>query len=65
MTTVTMTRDEIIAELDRESQRRLSMPAKNLFRLYREGELDDPGSVADLLILADLLPEDDALFAAA
>jgi hypothetical protein len=62
---VTLTRKEIIEELERECQRRLGISAAELFRQYREGRLAEPGAVADLLILADLLPEDDALFAAA
>ena len=44
-------------------QRRLGMSAAELFRRYREGLLAEPGAVADLLILADLLPEDDEIFA--
>ena len=61
---VTLTRSEIVEELERECQRRLQISAAELFRLYREGRLPEPGAVADLLILADLLPEDDELFAA-
>jgi hypothetical protein len=34
-----------------------------MLRAYRAGRLDDPGRVADLLVLADLLPDDDPLFA--
>jgi hypothetical protein len=60
---VTLTRSEIVEELERECQRRLQISAAELFRLYREGHLSEPGAVADLLILADLLPEDDELFA--
>lgn len=62
---VTLTRAEIVEELERECQRRLHFSAAELFRRYREGTLSDPGAVADLLILGDLLPEDDELFAAA
>ncbi len=59
---ITLTRNEIVEELEGECQRRLQISAAELFRLYREGRLSDPGAVADLLILADLLPEDDELF---
>jgi len=60
---VTLTRREIVEELERECQRRLAISAAELFRRYREGLLAEPGAVADLLILADLLPEDDEIFA--
>jgi hypothetical protein len=41
------------------------MSAAELFARYRDGSLDEPCDVADLLALADLLPADDPLFAAA
>jgi hypothetical protein len=62
---LTLSRDEIVERIDREARRRLRISAKELLRRYRAGELDDPGYVADLIMLADLLPDDDALFAAA
>ena len=62
---LTLSRDEIVERIDREARRRLRISAKELLRRYRAGELDDPGYVADLIMLAELLPDDDALFAAA
>jgi hypothetical protein len=62
---LTLSRDEIVERIDREARRRLRISAEELLRRYRAGELDDPGYVADLIMLADLLPDDDALFAAA
>lgn len=62
---LTLSRDEIVERIDREARRRLRISAKELLRRYRDGELDDPGYVADLIMLAELLPDDDALFAAA
>jgi hypothetical protein len=59
---ITLTRDEIVERLQDGSMRRLKMPAKKLVRLYRRGKLEDPGRVADLLALSDLLPDDDPLF---
>jgi len=60
-----LTRDEIIAQLEDGVQRRLHMSATDFVRAYREGRLADPGRVADLLMLAQLLDERDPLFVAA
>ncbi len=57
-----LSRDEIIKRIERGAQRRLHTSAKDLVRRYRTGKLQDPGSVADLLALANLLPDDDPLF---
>jgi len=59
---IELTRDEIIKRIDRGAQRRLHTSAKDLVRRYRAGKLEDPGSVADLLALANLLPDNDPLF---
>jgi hypothetical protein len=64
-TVLELTRDEIVERLERGLNRRLGRSAREVLVAYRAGKLDDPGRVADLLILADLLPEDDPLFAAA
>jgi hypothetical protein len=65
ITTLELTRAQIAELLDREAQRRLGVPGHELVRRYRAGELKDCGKFADLLALANLLPEDDPLFAAA
>ncbi len=62
---VELSREEVVARLEQESNRRRGMPARDLLRAYREGRLEEPGEVADLLALAGLLPEDDPLFAPA
>jgi len=42
---LTLTREQIIAIIERESQKRLGLSARDLFRRYASGELDDPGRV--------------------
>lgn len=58
-----LTREEIIARIEEGARRRLGMSAGDLVRKYRRGQLDEPGAVADLLALANLLPDTDPLFA--
>ena len=58
-------RDQIIAMLEDGARDRLGVSASELLRAYRQGRLQDPGDVADLIVLAQLLDEDDPLFAAA
>lgn len=58
-TVLELTRDEILARIDRGAQRRLGMSGAALLRAWREGRLADPGEVADLLALAALLSPDD------
>jgi hypothetical protein len=63
--TLELSREEIVARIDREARRRLGMSAEELLQAYREGRLKDCGTVADLLSLANLLDPADPLFAAA
>ncbi len=66
MTTILeLKRDEILTRLERGAQRRRGLSAQELVCRYRVGKLEDPCEVADLLALADLLPDDDPLFVAA
>ena len=58
-----LTREEIIERIEEGARRRLRMSAHDLVRKYRSGQLDEPGAVADLLALANLLPDNDPLFA--
>jgi hypothetical protein len=44
-------------EIDGEARRRLGISGDELLSRFERGELDDPGRVADLLALADLLRE--------
>lgn len=41
--------------VDSEARRRLGISGADMLDLYTQGELDDPGRVADLIALADLL----------
>jgi len=58
-----LTRDQIADLLERGAKERRGISARRLLRSYKRGQLYEPGEVADLLILADLLPEDDPLVA--
>ena len=64
-TTIELTREDILRRLETGAWHRRGMSARDLLRLYRAGKLEDPCEVADLLALADLLPDDDPLFCAA
>jgi hypothetical protein len=57
------TRDEIVELLEKEAWARRGVDAATLIQSYRDGSLDDPGEVTDLLALAYLLPADDPLSA--
>jgi hypothetical protein len=57
-----LSREEIVAQIDREARRRLSMSAEEFVRAYRTCQLLDPGRVADLLALGSLLEPTDPLF---
>jgi predicted dithiol-disulfide oxidoreductase (DUF899 family) len=59
MPTLEMTREEIVAEMERVAQRRRHTSAADVVRRYRAGTLDAPGELADLLMLGDLLDLDD------
>ena len=61
--TVEMTREEMIAEIDRGARKALGLSAAELARAYRERTLDSPGRVAELIAILNLLPDDDPLFA--
>jgi len=61
-TTLELTRSEIIDHIEAGARRRLHISAQDLVRRYRRGELEDPGAVADLLALANLLPDNDPIF---
>lgn len=54
-TTIDLTEDEILEILERGSQERLGMSAADMRNAYDRGLLANPGDVADLLSLADLV----------
>lgn len=56
---VELTRDDIVRRLEEGAQRRRGLSAAGLLRQYYAGTLEDPCSLADLLV--DLLEDDDPL----
>lgn len=58
-TTLPMSHDEIINEIEAVTQARLGMSSVDAIKAYRNGKLDDPGKIGDAIILADLLDDDD------
>lgn len=59
-----LSRDRIAAVLEQGARERRGISARHLLRAYCRGSLREPGEVADLLALADLLPDDDPIVAA-
>jgi len=58
-----LSRDQIVARIERGAKSRgVFLAAPELLQQYREGRLEDPAAVADLVALAALLPDDDPLF---
>jgi hypothetical protein len=58
---VELTRDEILQEIDSAARDRRGMSGAELLGAFAEGRLDDPADVADILVIADLLPDDDPI----
>jgi hypothetical protein len=56
-TEVELTPEYIRELVDSEARRRLGISGAELLRRYERGNLADPGRVADLIALADLLRE--------
>lgn len=61
---IEMTRDEILGILEKGAQERRGVSAGRLLADYRAGRLEEPGEVADLLLLGGLLPHDDPVLTA-
>jgi hypothetical protein len=61
VTTVELTREEIIRAIDRVTRARLGRSAADVVCAYRAGILPDAGRVGDALVLADLLDPADSL----
>lgn len=57
-----VSRDDVVAAIEAKAQGRRGLSAGELVHAYRHGKLDDPGEFADVLVLSEMLPEDDALF---
>ncbi len=54
-------REEIVQRIHRGALARCNMSGEELLTAYRGGRLEEPGEVADLLVLADLLADNDPL----
>lgn len=52
-----LTPEYIYTLIDTEARRRLGISGEEMLARYERGEMDDPGQVADLIVLADLLRE--------
>ena len=63
--TIELTRDEIVDLIEREACERYGMGAEAFVAQVRAETFDECGGAADLIALARLLPEDDALYIAA
>lgn len=50
------TREELLGIIEKRARARRGMSAEELLSAYREGTLEDPGEVLDLVIIGDLLP---------
>jgi hypothetical protein len=57
-----LSRDEIIDLMDGLAKERRHMSGAELVHLYRNGRLEAPGEVMDILCLADLLADNDPFF---
>jgi len=57
-----LSREQIVKILESGAQKRLQISAREMIDAYREGRLEDAGSVLDLLMLASLLPDEDEFF---
>ena len=63
MPTLELSRDEIVAEMERVALARRGVSAAELVAEYRAGTLEDPGQIGDVLVLAGLLDPADPYFA--
>jgi hypothetical protein len=61
-TIVKLSRDEIVAYLEKGAKDRCGYSARKLLRKHRENSLSNAGAVADLLALSYLLKKDDPIF---
>jgi len=57
---IELSRDEIVQRLE-TAARRFNMTVTQFLTAYRHGTLADPGAVADVVALADLLTDEDPL----
>lgn len=62
MLVLDLARPEIVRRIEEGARVRLHMSAAEFVQAFREGRIEEPGAVADLLALAHLLPDTDPLF---
>jgi hypothetical protein len=63
-TTVTFTRDELVEEIEAGARRAVGLSAAEFVKALRDNTIaHNRSSVVDLVVLVNLLPEDDPLFA--
>lgn len=63
-TTVTFTRDEIVEEIETGAKRAVGLSAAEFVKALRDKSIrHDRVPVVDLVVLVNMLPEDDPLFA--
>ena len=60
-TDVELTQDEIIALIEKGARERRGVTARELVEAYREGRLEEPGRVLDLLTFAAMLDKEHPL----
>jgi hypothetical protein len=54
---VELSREEVLALIEKSAQHRLGISGEALLERYRRGQLSNIGEVADLLVLATLLED--------
>lgn len=59
---IEVTQEEIVERIDSGSRKRLQMSAEEMVSAFREGRLEEPFSVIDLLSLAGMLDTDHPLY---
>jgi hypothetical protein len=60
---IVLSRDQIVDALETGAKQRTGLSARAMLRRYRYGRLPDPGSVADLIALSNLLRKNDPILA--
>jgi hypothetical protein len=54
-----LSRDEVVQQMDAAARRSLGMSGMAALQEFAHGRLEDPGEIAEILVLADLLADDD------
>jgi hypothetical protein len=59
---IKMPRSQVRNHIDREAHKRLGISGREMLQQYRRGTLHEVGRVADLIVWADALADDDPMF---